>query len=53
MVMYVWSLIRIPASWEEIACNEELGLAEDCCIQRLEVASDCLIVLENIKEMIR
>jgi hypothetical protein len=34
-----------------MACNEELGVAEDCSIQRLEVASDCLIVVKNIIEI--
>ena len=35
---------------EAIACAEALALAEDCGIRKIKVASDCLNVVNNIKE---
>jgi hypothetical protein len=32
-----------PETLEAIACCEALALAEDCCIRKMKVASDCLI----------
>jgi hypothetical protein len=37
-----------------MACEEALALAEDCgIIKKITVASDCLNVIKNIKEMSR
>jgi ribonuclease HI len=38
---------------EALACLEALALAEDCGIRKMLVASDCLNVVKNIKELPR
>jgi ribonuclease HI len=43
--------ITEPKTLEGMACLEALALAEDCGIQRIIVASDCLIIVRNINEM--
>jgi hypothetical protein len=45
--------ITDPETLEAIACCEALALAEDCCIRKMKVASDCLRVINNINEMPR
>ncbi|RCV18497.1 hypothetical protein SETIT_3G305600v2 [Setaria italica] len=42
-----------PETLEAMACLEALALAEDCAIRKMIVASDCLNVVRNIKEMPR
>ena len=37
-----------PPSLEAQACNEALALAKDLNLRRVQVASDCLEVLNNI-----
>jgi ribonuclease HI len=43
--------ITKPETLEGMACLEALALAEDCGIQRIIVASDCLNIVSNINEM--
>ena len=45
--------ITEPETLEAMACLEALALAQDCAIRRIKVASDCLGVVKNIKEMTR
>ena len=42
-----------PETLEAMACSEALALAEDCGLRKITVASDCLSVIKNIKEMSR
>jgi ribonuclease HI len=42
-----------PETLEAMACEEALALAEDCGIKKITVASDCLNVIKNIKDMSR
>jgi hypothetical protein len=42
-----------PETLEALACLETLALAEDCGIRKMLVASDCLNVVKNIKELPR
>ena len=43
--------ITEPETLEAMACEEALALAKDCGIKKMTVASDCLNVIKNIKEM--
>jgi ribonuclease HI len=42
-----------PEALEAMACLEALDLADDCALRKLKVASDCLSVVKNIKDMPR
>jgi hypothetical protein len=45
--------ITEPETLEAMACMEALALAEECGINKMIVALDCLSVIKNIKEMTR
>ncbi|TVU13128.1 hypothetical protein EJB05_40840, partial [Eragrostis curvula] len=45
--------ITEPETLEAMACLEAIALAEDCNIRKMTVASDCISVIRNIKEMPR
>ena len=45
--------ITDPKTLEAMACSEALALAEDCGIRSFVVASDCLNVVKNVREMPR
>ena len=45
--------ITDPETLEPLACLEALALAEDCGIRKMLVASDCLNIVKNIKELPR
>jgi hypothetical protein len=45
--------ITNPETLEAISCCEALALAEDCCIRKMKVGSDCLRVINNINEIPR
>jgi ribonuclease HI len=45
--------ITNPKTLEVMSCSKALALAEDCGFKSLIVASDCLNIVKNIKEMLQ
>jgi ribonuclease HI len=46
----VFDGITDPASLEALACREGLALAADLALSRIQIASDCKLVVEDIRE---
>lgn len=45
--------ITDPTILEAYVCNEGMNLAKDCYVSRLCLASDCLEVIKNLKDVSR
>jgi ribonuclease HI len=46
----VFDGITDPASLEALACREGFALAADLALSRIQIASDCKLVVEDIRE---
>lgn len=46
----VWWGISDPTTLEALAMREDLALADDLYVQQIQVASDCKVVFDDIKQ---